>query len=119
MSAMRMSWLAALVVMACSSNDDIPAPQLGGIVPSQASPGAIVSVDGSYLCQEPMGSSDDPGFQCDSDGIISFDQTPAVATSAWTDNGVMVEVPTEAAGVVQITASQNGRTSNSISFTLE
>ena len=64
-------------------------------------------------------SMDDPGFQCDTDGVISFDETPAVATSAWTDEGVMVEVPTEASGVVQVTASQNGRTSNSISFTVD
>ena len=117
---MRSHWLACFaVVAACSSNDDIPAPLLAGVVPASASPGAIVSVDGSYLCQEPDGPSDDPGFQCDSDGTISFNQTPAIATSAWTDTGVMVEVPTEAAGVVQITATQNGRDSNSISFTVQ
>jgi hypothetical protein len=109
----------AVAAAGCSANDDIPAPELGSIVPSQAAGGAIVAISGSYLCQEPSPGSDEPGFQCNSDGVISFGQTPATATTDWTDTGVMVEVPSIMSGSVSVTATMNGITSNSISFTIE
>jgi hypothetical protein len=108
-----------LVLAACSSNDDIPAPQIAGVVPDHGLAGTIVTVDGSYLCQEPPPTPDDPMFPCNTDGVITFDQTPANATSAWTDTGVMVQVPDGATGTVQVTASMTGRTSNGVSFTVD
>lgn len=111
---------AAALLAACSSNDDIPAPQLAGVVPDRGAVGTIVMVQGSYLCQEPPPPNDDqPGFMCDSDGTISFGATPAEATSPWTDSGVMVLVPNGADGDVDVSASMNGRTSNTVTFTID
>jgi hypothetical protein len=111
--------LGSAVVPGCSANDDIPAPQLAGVVPDHAAVGSIVVIDGSYLCQEPSPAPDDPMFACSSDGTIAFDQAFASATTGWTDTGVMVEVPLVASGPVEIIASHAGKTSNAVSFTID
>jgi hypothetical protein len=113
--------IAALAALAaCSSNDDVPAPQLSGILPDHGAAGSIVMVDGSFLCQTPTAADGgEPGFACASDGTITFGATPADATSGWTDTSVMVIVPNGADGDVEVRASNNGRTSNSVTFTVD
>jgi uncharacterized protein (TIGR03437 family) len=110
--------LAALAFGGCSDNDDIPAPRVSSVSPSAAPPGAIVTVAGAYLCQQPETGSDDDPLDCSSvDGIVYFGTAPGV-TSLYTDTQITVEVPEIQVGSVEVSVTSTGRDSNSVSFTI-
>jgi len=104
-----------VVLVACSSNDDVPAPQVAAVTPDQAAAGTVVTVTGSFFCQQADGS-DDP-LACDNTGEVRFG-TASGSIAEYTDSEIMVEVP-GGAGSVQVTVAVAGRTSNSVDFTIE
>lgn len=111
-----MAWLA---LSACSANDDFPSPAIASVQPDSGMPGAIVTVSGSYLCQQPRvdGSDVDP-LACEHMGTVMFGTAPGVVAS-YTDTMAIVEVPSLAPGNVGVVVSVAGRSSNQISFVVE
>jgi IPT/TIG domain len=114
---MRFAIVAALLFAACSANDDIPAPVLASATPSSAGVGAIITISGSYLCQQPEGSDVDP-LACAHTGAVTFGVTPA-DVSQYTDSSITATVPEMPAGDTQIGVATGGRDSNTIDFTVE
>jgi uncharacterized protein (TIGR03437 family) len=109
--------LPLLVLLgACSANDDIPAPALSDLVPAHAPPGAVVELDGNYFCQRPETGQDDP--TCAQSGTVEFGTVPA-NSSLWSDTAVMASVPEGLTGSVDVSVSAAGRTSNTVSFTVD
>ena len=115
-----MRWINAFVLLAlatsCTANDDVPAPSVSGLSPTSVSPGAVITISGSYLCQQP-GSDDDP-LACASTGNVVFDAVP-VAPLMWTDTSIMVEVPNLSMGEVAVSVTVAGRVSNSVALTVD
>ncbi len=109
------SWFALL---ACSANDDVPAPALSAVQPDHAAPGTTVTVSGSYLCQEPRTDTDADPLACEHVGTVMFDTTPGMVSS-YTDSMVLVDVPGLAPGGVSVAVSVSGRSSNRINFVVE
>ena len=110
-------WLVVVVALvACSANDDVPAPQLGSVVPARATAGTVVTVVGNYFCQRPNTGNEDP--LCDTTGQVNFGASAGTVTS-WSDTTIMVEVPQGALGPVVLSVIVNGRSSNPISFTVQ
>jgi hypothetical protein len=113
---MRFAVVAALLA-ACSANDDIPAPQVASITPDQGPANAVVQVDGSYFCQRPEGTLQDP--TCPSiAGSVQFGQVPETPVT-WQDTAIQVEVPSGVTGSVAVSVTAMGRASNSVSFTVQ
>jgi hypothetical protein len=112
--------VAAIVAIgsgtACSANDDIPAPIVSSVVPDTAPVGSVVTVSGSYFCQRPPSKSEDP--TCTAIGTVRFGALSGIP-SVYTDTTIMVEVPAGASGVVDLSVTAAGRTSNSITFTAQ
>jgi hypothetical protein len=115
---MRFAIVAAVVLAACSANDDIPAPVLASATPSSANVGTIVMLSGSYLCQQPEGSADSDPLACAHTGSVMFGVTPANVTQ-YTDSSITTLVPDMPAGDAEISVATGGRETNSISFTVE
>jgi hypothetical protein len=116
MRRLRLTVFALVGVAACAANEDVPAPQIGSIVPDHATTGAIVMVAGSYFCQRPDNGQEDP--TCDTAGTVNFGTVPGIATT-WADNAIMVEVPSGGPTRVSVTVTAGGRISNPISFTID
>jgi hypothetical protein len=106
--------LLALAIVACSANDDIPAPQIASITPARASVGASIRIDGEYFCQQP--EAEDP-LACENPGNVSFGTLGATALT-YIDHLIIVEVPS-GIGLVQVTVAAGGRISNAVDFTIE
>jgi len=107
-----------LAVAACSFNDDVPAPAISAVIPDHGVAGILVTVTGSYLCQQPRTGGDDDPLACAHVGGVMFDTIPAIAT-AYTDTTVMAEVPMLPAGRSSVIVAVAGRSSNSIGFVTE
>jgi hypothetical protein len=107
--------ISTALLAACSARDDIPAPLIASIVPDHATPGSIVTVDGSYFCQDPSPNPDDP--TCAIAGTVQFGTVPGTPTT-WADDAIMVEVPQQN-GTVTVTVTAVGRTSNGVAFTVQ
>lgn len=99
---------------ACFSNDDIPAPRVANVVPDHGPAGSVVMVAGDYFCQLPP--TEDP--TCDVTGTVNFGTTPGTP-STWSDTSIMVEVPQGVLGVVAVSVTVKGRTSNHVDFRAE
>ena len=111
--------IAWLALSACSGNDDVPAPVLGGVQPDHGMPGITVTVSGSYLCQQPQaGGSDIDPLACMHIGTVMFGTTPGGVLS-YTDTMATVQVPALPSGAVDVGVSVAGRSSNHISFLVE
>ncbi|HEY1555438.1 MAG TPA: IPT/TIG domain-containing protein [Kofleriaceae bacterium] len=106
----------ALLLAACSANDDVPSPIVAAVTPDQAAPGSEVLVTGSYFCQRPEGTTDDPN--CDAEGTVTFGTVPATPTT-WQDSAITVEVPLGIVGSAGVMVTADGKTSNSVGFTAE
>jgi hypothetical protein len=106
----RLLLLAGL--LGCSAGDDVPAPLIASVTPSHGTPGTSVMIIGDYFCQEPEGD------QCDNGGTVAFDATPA-NVGMYSEHTIMVEVPGVTPGVVDVTVTAAGRTSNNIEFRIE
>ncbi|HEY0250331.1 MAG TPA: IPT/TIG domain-containing protein [Kofleriaceae bacterium] len=104
-----------MLLAACSASDDVPSPQLSGIVPDHGAPGTIVMLSGQYFCQRGDNGQEDP--TCDAAGVVEFGTVPGTTTT-WADDAIMVEVP-HATGQVDVTVSALGRLSNSVSFSID
>jgi IPT/TIG domain len=116
---MRFAIVAVAVVLAaCSANDDIPSPVLASATPSSANVGTIVTLSGSYLCQQPEGSDDSDPLACAHTGAVMFGVTPANVTQ-YTDSSITALVPDMPAGDAQVSVATGGRETNSIDFTVE
>jgi hypothetical protein len=111
-----LGWLA---LSACSANDDVPAPAIGGLQPDHGIPGTTVTVSGSYLCQQPRvdGSDVDP-LACAHMGTVAFGSAPGSVLS-YIDTMASVEVPSLVPGPVDVSVSVAGRASNRIRFVVE
>ena len=111
--------LVVLVVGACTANDDVPAPAVGGITPNHAAPGTAVVISGSYFCQQPESSSGetDP-LACEHMGAVVFGVEPTTPQN-YTDTSITVSVPQQQPGMVQVGVSVAGRSSNTVSFTID
>lgn len=107
--------LLLLSLVACSANDDVPAPRLASVTPDHAAPGTSVTLEGEYFCQQPV-ESEDP-LACAHIGTVSFG-TLGTATTTYSDMQILAEVP-NGAGMVRLTVTSAGRVSNSIDFTIE
>ena len=105
-----------LLVVACSANDDVPAPQLSSVVPAAAPAGSVVTISGDYFCQRPNTGNEDP--LCDTTGVVNFGASPGPVTQ-WSDTTIMVEVPQGALGSVALSVTVKGRTSNPIAFRVQ
>lgn len=112
---MRRLRLILCLVAGCAANEDVPAPLVASIVPDHGLPGAVVMISGSYFCQRPDNGQEDP--TCDAVGVVEFGTVPG-ATTSWSDNAIMVEVP-HASGDVDVSVTAMGRISNGVSFTVE
>ncbi len=116
---MRFAIVAVAVVLAaCSANDDIPAPVLASATPSSANVGTIITLSGSYLCQQPEGSDDSDPLACAHTGAVTFGVVPANVTQ-YTDSSITAQVPDLPAGDSQIGVATGGRETNTIDFTVE
>ena len=104
--------LLLLAALGCSAGDDVPAPMIASLVPSHATPGTSVMIIGDFFCQEPDGD------QCDNGGTVAFDATPA-NVGMYSEHTIMVEVPGVTPGIVDVTVTAAGRTSNSVEFRIE
>ena len=76
-----LSLLGWLALSACSANDDVPAPAIGGLQPDHGIPGTTVAVSGTYLCQQPRvdGSDVDP-LGCTHIGTVMFGTAPGACS---------------------------------------
>ncbi len=112
--------LAMLCLAGCTANDDIHAPAISGVNPARASAGTSVVLSGSWFCQqpEPHGGDDVDPLACAHVGVVQFDASP-VSPTQYTDSSITVEVPNRLPGSFAVRVSVNGRTSNSVDFTLE
>jgi hypothetical protein len=116
---MRFAFIAVAVVLAaCSANDDIPAPVLASATPSSANVGTIIMLSGSYLCQQPEGSDDSDPLACAHTGAVAFGEMPANVTQ-YTDSSITAQVPDLPAGDTQVSVATGGRETNTIDFTVE
>jgi hypothetical protein len=106
----------ALLFAACSANDDVPSPIVAAVTPDQAAPGSVVLVTGSYFCQVPEGTTDDPN--CDQAGTVTFGTVPSVPSS-WQDSAISVEVPLGIVGSEGVSVTAAGKTSNTVGFTAD
>src|SRR5690349_19894632 len=118
----RTSRLASLAVAAfagigCTQIEDVPAPHLASVVPAQASPGTVVSLAGTALCQVAHDSGEEP-IVCPNAGAVVFGTAPASAT-LWSDDLVMAEVPAAGPGSAPVRVTVNGRSSNALAFEIE
>lgn len=104
--------LIALVMVGCTAGDDVPAPRIASVSPDHATPGSAVMVVGDFFCQDPEGD------QCDGNGSVAFDATPA-NIGMYSEQLIMVEVPSVTAGPVKVTVTAAGRTSNDVDFRIE
>lgn len=116
---MRIRLALAVLLSACSANDDVPAPVLASVTPDHAGVGASVMLAGSFLCQQPEGSGDevDP-LACAHTGSVMFGVEPAIVTQ-YTDSSATAQVPDMPAGSVEIGIATGGRTTNTIDFTID
>ncbi|HEY6180375.1 MAG TPA: IPT/TIG domain-containing protein [Kofleriaceae bacterium] len=105
-------------VVACSINDDVPAPAISAVTPDHGVPGTLVTVTGSYLCQQPRGNNDDNPLACAHVGTLLFDTLPASA-SAYGDAAVTAEVPALPVGRSSVAVAVAGRSSNRLGFVVE
>lgn len=105
--------LLLALLLGCSANDDIPAPQVAAVTPDHAPVGAVVTVSGQYFCQTPP--MEDPN--CGVAGTVHFGTIPATP-STWMDTAIMVEVPTGITGTVDVEVTAMGKQSNTVSFTV-
>lgn len=112
---MRLLYLSALVVAACTTNDDFPRPQLASVLPDHAAPGIFVDVRGDFFCQR-AGSNEDP--LCDPVGAVHFGAAPGT-TIMWSETLIQSEVPSGVTGHVDLTVIAAGRVSNAIGFTID
>ncbi len=112
----RLAVVLVLAAASCTANDDVPAPIVASVTPSSANPGSVLTIAGSYLCQQP-GSDEDP-LDCQNMGEVDFGDSP-VAPIMWTDTSISVEVPNLDTGEIDVSVSVAGRTSNSVSFTVD
>jgi hypothetical protein len=111
-----LGWLA---LSACSTNDDVPAPAIGGLQPDRGAPGITLTVLGSYLCQQPRGDGNDVDpLSCAHVGTVTFGTAPGRVLS-YSDTMASVEVPALVAGPVDVAVSVAGRNSNRIRFVVE
>jgi hypothetical protein len=108
--------LAMSAVLACSANDDIPAPIVSAVVPDHAPANSVVVVSGSYFCGRPRSAVEDP--TCAVSGAVHFGAVPGTP-STYTDVSIMVEVPAGASGATDVTVTAAGRTSNAVAFTVD
>jgi IPT/TIG domain len=106
----------ALALAGCSASNDIPSPLIASIVPDHGTPGAIVTIAGSYFCQLPDVNPDDP--TCPPAGTVNFGTLPATTTT-WADDAIMVEVPQGPPSRPSVTVTASGRISNAIAFTID
>ena len=102
--------------LACSANDDIPAPLVSTVFPNHATPGSLVVVAGDYFCQRPNTGIEDP--TCAAIGSVHFGIAPGTTTT-WADTSITVEVPLGVTGGVDVSVTAAGRTSNTVAFTAE
>ena len=114
---MRPALLLAVVACACSSNDDIPSPQVASVSPDSATEGTVVVVSGSFFCQQPAEDSEDDPLVCNNMGTVLFG-TAGGEIAQYTDSSIMVEVP-PGTGMVQVSIEVAGKSSNSVPFTIE
>jgi hypothetical protein len=105
----------ALLLAGCTASDDVHPPQISGITPDHATPGTVVSIEGSYFCQNPAPNPDDP--TCAIAGTVQFGTAPGTPTT-WADDAIMVEVP-QTSGAVTVTVTALGRSSNGVAFTVQ
>ena len=75
-----------------------------------------VLVTGSYFCQRPEGTTDDP--DCSVAGTVTFGTVPATPTT-WQDTAITVEVPLGITGSEAVSVTSGGKTSNSVGFTAQ
>ena len=114
-----LSLIGWLALVACSANDDVPAPSISGVQPDHGMPGITVTVSGSYLCQQPRtDGSDVDTLACTHIGTVMFGTTPGVVLS-YTDTMASVQVPALTSGTVDVGVSVAGRTSNRIGFLVD
>lgn len=111
-------WLGvALLVAACSANDDTPSPQLSDVQPDPAPAGTIVTLTGDHFCPAPPTTPGDDGNDiCTAPGEVHFGAAPGTPTT-WSNTSIQVQVPSGVTGKVSLSVIVGGRPSNAISFT--
>jgi hypothetical protein len=110
--------IGPMALAACAANEDIPVPGIIGIAPDHGVPGAIVTVAGQYLCQEPRSDENRDPPLCRHLGTVMFGAAPATATS-YGDTMVVVEVPAVARGRLDVIVSVAGKSSNRVPFVID
>ena len=100
----------------CSANDDIHTPQVASITPDHAAVGTVVTIIGNYFCGRPETGNEDP--TCPISGTVNFETSPGTPTT-WSDTAIMIEVPQAMTGSADVVVTAAGRTSNSVTFTIE
>jgi uncharacterized protein (TIGR03437 family) len=99
----------------CTAGEDVPAPALSSITPTHASPGSIVTLDGSFFCQQT--ENEDP-LACKNTGSVEFASVPATV-GVYSDQMISVEVPALEPGSVAVSVVSAGRRSNHVTFGID
>lgn len=112
--------LLAVVHVACSANDDVPAPAIASVSPARAMIGSAIAISGSGFCQQPLeddGDEQDP-LACAHVGTVQFG-TASVSPVEYADTVVTAVIPDLPPGAIEVRISVAGRATNAVSLTIE
>jgi len=104
--------------VACSGNDDVPAPHIASVMPAHAPAGISVMVVGDHFCQQPDAGSDRDPLPCENTGAVLFGETPGTV-GTYQDSTISVEVPSLPPGTIDVTVTVAGRRSNHGDFRID
>jgi uncharacterized protein (TIGR03437 family) len=101
-----------LACVSCTAGEDIPAPAVSSLSPTHASAGSVVTINGSFFCQQT--ETEDP-LACTNVGSVDFGSVPATV-GMYSDQAITVEVPALQPGNVAVSVVSAGRRSNHVDF---
>lgn len=110
--------LGSFAMAACMSMEEAPAPGITALTPDHARPGAVVTVAGKYLCQQPQRSEDLDPVVCAHVGTVMFGAMPSTVMS-YKDARVQVVVPALPSSRIDVLIMVAGRTSNRMAFVVD
>ena len=110
--------LGVFAMTACMSMEEAPAPGIIALTPDHGRPGAVVTVVGKYLCQQPQRSEDLDPVVCAHVGTVMFGAMPGTVMS-YKDAMIQVAVPALPSSRIDVLIMVDGQTSNRMAFVVD